>query len=208
MIKSYKVKIHPTKEQEEVMWKSAGVARWSYNWALAKQTDHFKETGKKLKEGDIRKEITRLKKTKEYEWLNEVSAQIPKQAVKDLDEAYKKFFETQKTTTEKYTKKTINKAARQGRTLTARDLNGHPKFKSKKKCKPKFYQRYDRLRIEDGKALLEKIGWVKLAEKDRIPKSQKYSNPRISHDGFDWCLSVGVEKQLTEEEKKNVKVKF
>lgn len=190
MIKSYKIKLHPTKEQETLMWQSAGTARWAYNFALAKQIEHYKETGKKLKETDIRKEITGLKKTEEYSWLNNISAQIPKQAVKDLDKAYTNFFRFQKITKEKYTKKTIEKAMKKGRKLTTIDLNGHPKYKSKRKSKPSFFQREDKLKYKDSKVVLEKIGWVKTAEP--LPMG-KYYNPRISHDGLNWYLTVGIE---------------
>lgn len=31
MYKGIKVKLYPTKEQEKMMWKSAGIARFSYN---------------------------------------------------------------------------------------------------------------------------------------------------------------------------------
>ena len=34
MIKAIKVRLYPTKKQEELMYKSAGVARFSYNWGL------------------------------------------------------------------------------------------------------------------------------------------------------------------------------
>lgn len=32
MILSLKIKLHPTKEQEQLMWQSAGVSRYIYNW--------------------------------------------------------------------------------------------------------------------------------------------------------------------------------
>lgn len=38
MIKAIKVRLYPTKKQEELMWKSAGVARFSYNWGLYRNT--------------------------------------------------------------------------------------------------------------------------------------------------------------------------
>jgi putative transposase len=39
---------------------------------------------------------------------------------------------------------------------------------------------------------LYKIGKIKLSEKDKIPKG-KYLNPRISHDGLNWYLTISVE---------------
>jgi len=162
MIKGYKIKLHPTKEQEQILRQSAGVARWAYNWTLGKQKENYDSGAKFVNDGDLRKELTQLKKTEEFAWLNDVSAQIPKQAVKDACQAYQRFFK------------------------------GHakfPKFKSRKHSVPKFYQRYDKLKFIDGKVVLEKIGWVNIAEEI---SSGEYSNPRIKYDGLNWYLTVGV----------------
>lgn len=35
MIVSRKIRLNPTKEQKELFWKSAGTARWAYNYFLA-----------------------------------------------------------------------------------------------------------------------------------------------------------------------------
>ncbi len=35
--------------------------------------------------------------------------------------------------------------------------------------------------------------WFRLAEHERIPANAKYSNPRISFDGLNWFLTVGIE---------------
>ena len=164
MIKSYKIKLHPTKEQEQKLWQSAGTARWAYNWALAKQQENYKSSGKFISDGDLRKELTQLKKTEQFAWLKDVSAQIPKQAVKDACLAYQRFFRKQ---------------------------SQFPKFKSKKHSVPSFYQRYDKLKYENRRVVLEKIGWIKTAE----PLLEgKYSNPRVKYDGLSWYLSVGIEE--------------
>ena len=86
-----KVRLKPTKEQEEIMWKSVGTMRFIYNWTLNKQEINYKNGGKFIQDGILRKEITQLKK-EELFWLKDVSANIPKQAVKDACNAYKRFF--------------------------------------------------------------------------------------------------------------------
>ena len=48
MILSIKVKLYPTKEQEDLMWKSAGVARFSYNWGLNYLEKLYKEENKSI----------------------------------------------------------------------------------------------------------------------------------------------------------------
>ncbi len=95
MILAKKVRLLPNLEQEQQMWKSAGTKRWAYNWALAKQKENYKNGGKFIQDGDLRKELTQFKKTDEYKWLKEVSNNVAKQAVKDACIAYMRFFKKQ-----------------------------------------------------------------------------------------------------------------
>ena len=92
MITSIKVRLEPNNVQNSKMFQSAGTARWAYNWTLAKQEENYKNGGKFIQDSDLRKELTQLKKTEEFAWLNNYSNNITKQAVKDACDAYKKFF--------------------------------------------------------------------------------------------------------------------
>ncbi|PET47578.1 transposase, partial [Bacillus sp. AFS001701] len=92
MILAKRVRLRPTKEQETQLWKSVRTARWAYNWALAKQEESYKNSGKFISDGLLRKELTGLKQIEEFSWLYEVSNNITKQAIKDLCHAYEKFF--------------------------------------------------------------------------------------------------------------------
>ncbi len=166
MIFAKKVRIKPTPEQEQELWRSAGAARWVYNWTLVRQEENYRNGGKFISDGELRKELTKLKQKAEFAWLNEISAQTTKQAVKDACDAYMKMFNGQ---------------------------SGKPKFKSRKRSKPAFYSRYDRFKGEGNRVYLEKIGWVQTSEP--IPESDKYSNPRISFDGKYWYVSVGVRQE-------------
>ena len=166
MIISIKVRLEPNNQQKSKMFQSAGTARWVYNWTLVKQEEIYKNGGKFVQDGELRKELTQLKKSDEFIWLNNYSNNIAKQAVKDACEAYKKFF---------------------------KKLSNKPKFKSKRRSKPAFYQDTDNIKFKDGKVRLQKIGWVSLSEKDRIPEDSKYMNPRVTFDGVHWYISVGME---------------
>ena len=46
-------------------------------------------------------------------------------------------------------------------------------------------------KIKDKKALIEKVGWIKINE--QIPSDIKYSNPRITYDNKYWYISVGID---------------
>jgi len=183
MIKTYKVMLLPNNKQRTKLFECAGVARWAYNFALATQQENHKNGGKFLSDGELRKRLTELKKQKEYDWLNKYSNNITKQAIKDACQSYKNFFE--------------------GRTK-------FPKFKSKKRSRPSFYVDTAKIKITDTHVKLEKLttskksnkqklNYIKLAEKCRIPigNNTKYSNPRVTFDGLNWWLSIGVEEVET-----------
>ncbi len=92
MILSKKVRLYPSEIQEKKkLWQSVGTARFIYNWTLARQEENYKNGGKFISDGILRKELTKLKKN-ELNWLNEVSNNVSKQAVKDACNAYKRFF--------------------------------------------------------------------------------------------------------------------
>lgn len=169
MILAKKVRIYPTKEQEQKLWQSIGTARFIYNYTLAKQEENYKNGGKFISDGTIRKELTQLKKS-ELAWLNEVSNNVAKQAVKDACNAYKRFF---------------------------KGLAKKPKFKNRKKSKPSFYNDPIKLKVKEKKVLIEKVGWIKTNE--QIPSDVKYNNPRITYDNKYWYISVGVKVNKNQE---------
>ena len=48
MILAKKVRLFPSKEQEQKLWQSVGTARYIYNWTLHKQEENYKNGGKFL----------------------------------------------------------------------------------------------------------------------------------------------------------------
>ena len=168
VIKVVKIRLKPTKEQEKLMWKSAGCARFTYNWGLAKANEDYKN-GIKLSIPNIRRQFNALKKTDEFSWLNDVSAQITGQAFQDLKVAFDKFFKGE-------AKK--------------------PQFKSKRKSKISFYARYDAIKFNGNTVQLEKLGKIKFKYNKEIPQLVKYNNPRVSFDGMYWYLSLGFKHEL------------
>lgn len=167
MIKGFKVRLNPNNKQLTMLFKSAGTARFIYNWTLEKQQENYEQGGKFISDRDLRKEITILKKT-ELKWLEEVSNNVAKQSVKDACNAYKKFFG---------------------------GMSKYPKLKSKKRNKPSFYNDVFKIKVQENHVRLEKIGWIRLSEHNRIPygKNVKYLNPRITFDGVHWYVSLNVE---------------
>ena len=180
MIKTIRVMLLPNNKQKTKLFQYADTARFAYNWALGREQENYKNGGKFISDGELRKEFTQLKKTDEYAWLNEIDCDVPKQAIKDACEAYRDFFKG-------YTK--------------------FPRFKSNKHSVPKFYQDNVKIKFTDthvklmlvagkGKATSkrnQKFCRIRLAEHGRIPTNCKYCNPRIKYDGINWYITVGIE---------------
>jgi len=179
MIKGIKIMLVPNNKQNTLLFQSAGTSRWAFNWALGREKENYASGGKFISDNDLRKELTQLKKTNEFSWLNNISNNVPKQAIKDACIAYQRFFKGQAK---------------------------FPQFKTRKKSPPKFYQ--DNIKIQftsthvkfegfskSRKINKQQLNWVRLAEHNRIPfgKDVKYINPRISFDGLNWWISVGIE---------------
>ena len=168
MKKSFKIRLLPTEQQEILMFKSIGCSRFTYNWALNRCNELYKQ-GIKYNMSNIRKEFTQLKKEEEFKWLNEVSNTTMVESMRNLDKAFKSFF---------------------------KDKECYPKFKSKRKSKQSFYVRYDNLYFLEEKCNIEKIGKVKYKTNYKIPQGRnviKFSNPYCSYEGKYWYLSFGFE---------------
>lgn len=205
MIKSIRVQLLPNNKQKTKLFQFAGAARYAYNWALNKQMDHFFEGHKIQTDSALRKEFTVLRHAEENKWLQDVSNNVTKQAIKDLCIAYKNFFRKQKQPGYiKYTSKKIAHCNRIGKSLTVYDMNGHPKFRSKKNGDFRFYQDNVKIQFTETHVKLEslagsrrknrqRLNWIRLAERNRIPVRAKYTNPRIAFDGERWWLSVGIQ---------------
>ena len=205
MIKSIRVQLLPNNKQNTKLFQFAGAARYAYNWALNKQMDNFREGHKIQTDNDLRKEFTILRHSEGNEWLQDVSNNVTKQAIKDLCIAYKNFFCNQKQPGYiKYSSKKIAHYNRIGKNLTVYDMNGHPKFRSKKNGDFRFYQDNVKIQFTETHTKLEslagsrrknrqRLNWIRLAEKNRIPVRAKYTNPRIAFDGERWWLSVGIQ---------------
>lgn len=104
MIKAYKFRVYPNKEQQLLFAKTFGCARFVYNYYLHKKIELYKSSKEGLSYNKCSADLTQLKK--ELMWLKEVDKWSLQNSLKNLDSAYQKFF---------------------------KEHSGFPKFKSKKK---------------------------------------------------------------------------
>lgn len=165
-MKTLKIRLYPTKEQEVLFYKHINCQRYIYNWALNLNNELYKKDKKKYSSTELGKMLTQYKK--QEVWLNEISNATLKESIRNLDKAYTNFYK---------------KRAKL------------PKFKSKKKSKLSFYSRYEKIKFYQNNTVnLEKIGKVKYKSSYNIDLTQiiKFSNPHVSYNGRCWILTVGV----------------
>ena len=106
MLRAIKVRLYPNKEQEQELNKVLGAYRFVYNHMLAKKQKDYEADKTNLSGNDLSKWFHGvLRKDEQYPWLKEQNTQVMQQAIRQMDDAYQKFFKKH---------------------------NGFPKFKSKK----------------------------------------------------------------------------
>lgn len=173
MIKSYKVRLEPNKQQEQQMFFQAGCARHIYNWTLAFQKERYEKGEKFISAMGMSKYLTAYKKQEGNEWLKDCDCMVLVIAYTDACTAFKNFF----------------------REVKKGNAKSYPRFKSKNKTTPAFAPNYQAIKISENQIKFPKIGIVKLSRKNYIPIVNKYSNPRVTYDGLHWYISVGVEQE-------------
>jgi len=152
--KAYKFRIFPNKTQEILIAKTMGCSRFVFNHFLAKWNETYKTTGKGLSYGACSSELPNLKK--ELPWLKEVDSIAIQSSVKNLADAYSRFFKKQ---------------------------SAAPRFKSKKNRVQSYTTKHTNGNIEivENKIKLPKLGYVRFAKsrevKGRILNATIRRNP-------------------------------
>ena len=93
MLKAFKYKINPTKEQSILLNKHIGANRFVYNLALECKQMAWAGNKVNLSCFDLHRQLKDLKK--ECEWLKEINSQSLQQSITNLDKAYTAFFKGQ-----------------------------------------------------------------------------------------------------------------
>ncbi len=94
MHKTFKFRLYPTKEQANLINRTIGSSRYVYNHFLAHRIKVYQETQQALTYNKCARLLTELKK--DFLWLMEVDSMALQQSLKDLDNAYNKFFKEKK----------------------------------------------------------------------------------------------------------------
>lgn len=90
VLKAYKYRLYPTKEQVELIEKHFGCCRFVWNYFLALRKENWEKEKKHLSFYEIKRLLPELKK--QNPWLREVNSQSLQEVLVELEKSYQRFF--------------------------------------------------------------------------------------------------------------------
>ncbi|CAH0255014.1 hypothetical protein SRABI118_03071 [Massilia sp. Bi118] len=167
MLTAHKIALDPNNVQATYLARTAGTARFAYNWALAEwqrqyaahQADPSQPPPSQL---SLRRHLNAIKR-EAFPWMLEVTKNAPQMAIIQLGEAFKNFF------------------AHRAR---------YPKFR-KKGRDDRFSLTNDQFCVEGKRIHIPKLGWVKMREQLRF--SGRIVSATVSRRAGRWHASITVD---------------
>ncbi|MGI8282070.1 IS200/IS605 family element RNA-guided endonuclease TnpB [Bacillus mycoides] len=170
--KAYKFRIYPNKKQEILIAKTIGCSRFVFNHFLALWNDTYKEAGKGLTYPACSAKLTQLKKQQNTIWLKEVDSIALQSTLKNLADAFSRFFKKQ---------------------------NDMPRFKSKKNTVQSYTtkQTNGNIGIVGNTIKLPKLGLVRFAKSREVEGRILHATIRRNPSGK-YFVSILVETNVQE----------
>lgn len=170
----HRIRLDPTPAQDDLFGQCAGIARFSWNWALgewrkahaARKLDPSLPTPS---EAGLRRALNAVK-AEAFPWMLKAPKSVPQQAIKNLGAAFAAFFA--------------------GRAR-------YPTFKARDRCRESF--RPDNgpgtFRVEGKRVKLPRIGWVRMREALRFGPDLNpvLKSVTISREAGRWHAAIAVE---------------
>ncbi|MCP5169218.1 MAG: IS200/IS605 family element transposase accessory protein TnpB [Hahellaceae bacterium] len=166
-LQAFKYELMPDGEQQRNMRRFAGSCRFVFNKALALQQAHYAEGKKKLSYADLCKHLTEWRKNSETQWLSETHSQPLQQTLKDLERAYKNFFEKRA---------------------------DFPRFKKKGQSDSFRYPQGCKLDQANSRIFLPKLGWMRYRNSRELMGAVK--NVTVSGKQGKWYISIQTEREI------------
>ena len=166
-LQAYRFKLQPNGEQQRLMRRFAGSCRHVYNKALALQQERHEAGEKKLGYAALCKSLTEWKAQPETLWLNETPSQALQQSLKNLERAYKNFFEKRA---------------------------DFPRFKKKGHSDSFRYPQGIKLDQGNSRVFLPKLGWLRYRNSRDVLGEVK--NVTVSQSGGKWFISIQTEREV------------
>ena len=180
IFKAYKFRVYPNSIQKQLINKSFGCSRFTYNYYLNRKKDNYKLNNNNLSLKDIKHDLVLLKD--EFPWLKEVDSMCLTNTLEDLDIAYTNFFNN----------------------------GGYPKFKKKgikdsyktdmikRVYNNKEYYNIE-VNIKERLIKLPKLGYMKIRGYRSLKEFDKnIKNVTISKEGSKYYVSVCTCEEVKE----------
>jgi putative transposase len=164
---SHKIALDLNNVQRNYMARSAGCARFAYNWALAEWDRQYKawQVDNTLPKPDwmsLNKELNSIKRDK-FPWMLEVTKCAPERAIKNLGVAFDRFY---------------------------KKVSNYPKF-HKKGVRDSFYIGNSEFVVDGDRIRIPKLGWVRMFQSLRY--EGKIMSATVSRTADRWFVSINVE---------------
>ncbi|MHB1758298.1 MAG: RNA-guided endonuclease InsQ/TnpB family protein, partial [Leptospirillum sp.] len=166
-LQAFRFALRPTSDQERLFRQCAGACRFVYNRALALEIDRHASGEKRLGYVGTANLLPLWKREPETVWLAALPSQILQQALKDLDRAYRNFFDKR---------------------------SGFPIFRKKGANDAFRFPQGVTLDEANSRLFLPKIGWVRYRKSRTILGTIKNVTVRIS--GEKWFVSIQTEREI------------
>jgi putative transposase len=135
---AHKIELNPNNKQRTYFAKAAGVARFSYNWALSEWQKEY-DLGLKPSDPSLRRKLNSIKR-EQFPWMLDVTKNAPQMAIIQLGQAFKNFF--------------AKRAA-------------YPQFR-KKGIHDRFTLSNDQFTVDASRIRIPHLGWVRMRESLRF----------------------------------------
>lgn len=166
-LQAYRFELQPNGEQQRLMRRFAGSCRFVFNKALALQQERHEAGEKKLGYAALCKALTEWKAQPQTLWLNETPSQALQQALKNLERAYKNFFEKRA---------------------------DFPRFKKKGVSDSFRYPQGIKLDQGNSRVFLPKLGWLGYRNSRDVLGEVK--NVTASQSCGKWFVSIQTEREV------------
>jgi len=185
MHRAHRIRLNPTPEQAAYFWRCAGVARFTWNWALAEYNAALSR-GEKPSLAALKVEFNRLRKEESFApWVAEVQSYAYQYAFQDLQAAISRYHELRKAG--KLKPPAGTKPRKDGKPF------GWPRFKARDKATPAFgLANNGGIHCTGFLASIQRCpGPVNMAEELRF--NGRILSGRVCYVAGHWYLSVSVE---------------
>ena len=169
LLKAYRFRLEPTPTLARETSRVAGCCRFVFNRALALERQRFERKEKHLGYAALCKELTTWRHAAGTEFLAAAPIHPLQQALKDLDRAYRNFFESRANL---------------------------PRFKKKGRHDAFRYPDPKQFAVDDrhGRVKLPKLGWVRYRKSRPVVGTPKQLT--ISREGGRWFVSIQTEQEV------------